>query len=250
MQGAHAANGVYNKPTALNRPLDFTRRENSFMIALSELEKSILDTMLTRRPGLQPCAPALLELHAALVSCYDNDGILFTCGNGGSNADAMHIVGELCKSFERKRTLPVDFADNLEGLPFAAELARHLEAGLPAIALGLNSALKTAVENDSPQRDIAFAQELTALMRPGDVLIALSTSGNASNCLMAMSVAKAKAGVAAVFTGPKGGKMAEFADIAIKAPGDSTKIVQEAHITLWHTMCLLIEAHYFPELRP
>jgi len=220
------------------------------MIALTDLERNILDALLARRPELQACVPALLELHAALISCYDNDGTLFTCGNGGSNADAMHIVGELCKSFERQRTLPADFADNLEGLPFGAELSRHLEAGLPAVALGLNSALKTAVENDSPQRDIAFAQELTALMRPGDVLIALSTSGNASNCLMAMSVAKAKAGVAAVFTGPKGGKMAEFADIAVKAPGDSTKVVQEAHISLWHTMCLLIEAHYFPEPRP
>ena len=161
----------------------------------------------------------------------------------------MHIVGELCKSFERKRTLPADFVPKLEGLPFGEELAEHLEAGLSAVALGFNGALKTAIENDSPMRDIAFAQELTALMRPGDTLIAISTSGNAGNCLMAMTVAKAKGGTAASLTGPKGGRMAASADIAVKAPGDSTKDIQEAHIVLWHTVCCLIEAHYFPEMR-
>jgi D-sedoheptulose 7-phosphate isomerase len=86
-------------------------------------------------------------------------------------------------------------------------------------------------------------------VRPGDTLIAISTSGNAANCLMAMSVARAHLATAVALTGPGGGKMAEFADIAIKAPGDSTKVVQEAHVVLWHTACCLIEAHYFPEMR-
>ena len=216
---------------------------------LTQVEQTILDEMLARRPDLEGCVPALLELHEALVNCYDNDGTLFTCGNGGSNADAMHIVGELCKSFERLRPLCPDFVDNLADCPFGEALAENLEAGLPAVALGFNGALKTAVENDCPLRDIAFAQELNALMRPGDILLALSTSGNADNCLMAMSVGKAKAGVAVSLTGPKGGKMAGFADIAIKAPGDSTKVVQEAHAVLWHTICCLIEGHYFEERR-
>ncbi len=219
------------------------------MIPLSAVEQAILDEMLARRPDLDPCVPALLEAHAALVRCYDGGGTFFTCGNGGSNADAMHIVGELCKSFERKRPLPEAFSVCLQALPFGEELSRNLEAGLPAVALGFNGALKTAVENDSPLRDMAFAQELNALMRPGDVLMAISTSGNAGNCQMAMSVAKAKGGLAVSLTGPKGGKMAQFADIAVKAPGDSTKVVQEAHAVLWHTACALIEAHYFPEAR-
>ena len=216
---------------------------------LSAVEREILDAMRTRRPDLEMCVDALLRVHEVLVRCYDGGGTVFTCGNGGSNADAMHIVGELCKSFERKRPLPAELVGRLAGLPFGGELAEHLEAGLPAVALGLNGALKTAIENDSPMRDIAFAQELNALMRPRDVLIALSTSGNADNCLMAMSVAKAKGGVAVSLTGPKGGEMAAVADVALKAPGDSTKVVQEAHVTLWHTMCCLIEAHYFPEKR-
>ncbi len=216
---------------------------------LTIVEQEVLDAMLARRPELTACAGPLLALHAALARCYDQGGTLFTCGNGGSNADAMHIVGELCKSFERKRPIPPDMAARLDSLPFGDALARHLEAGLPAVALGFNGSLKTAVENDSPQRDIAFAQELNALMRPGDVLLALSTSGNADNCLMAMSVACAKGGTAAALTGSGGGRMAELAHIAIKAPGSDTKTVQEAHVVLWHTVCALIEAHYFPEPR-
>ena len=219
------------------------------MSSLNTLEQMILDGMLGRRPDLETCSQELVQAHEALVKCYDGGGTLFTCGNGGSYADAMHIVGELVKSFERRRPLTSEFMAALAPLPFGEDLAQHLEAGLPAITLGLNLALKTAVENDSPMRDISFAQELNAMMRPGDVLLAISTSGNAPNCRMALSVAKAKGGTGIAFTGPKGGAMADFADIVIKTPGDSTKVVQEAHATLWHTLCCLIEAHYFPEPR-
>ncbi len=219
------------------------------MSSLNTLEQMIVDGMLGRSPDLETCSQELVKTHEALVKCYDGGGTLFTCGNGGSYADAMHIVGELVKSFERRRPLSSAFMAALEPLPYGVDLAQHLEAGLPAITLGLNLALKTAVENDSPMRDISFAQELNVMMRPGDVLLAISTSGNAPNCRMALSVAKAKGGTGIAFTGPKGGAMADFADIVIKTPGDSTKVVQEAHATLWHTLCCLIEAHYYPEPR-
>ncbi len=171
------------------------------------------------------------------------------CGNGGSHADAMHIVGELCKSFERKRPVPAELALRLQDYPFGNRLAQHLEAGLAAVTLGLNGSLKTAVENDSPSRDTAFAQEAYALAKRGDVLIAISTSGNADNCIMALSIAKAIGAVTVALTGPTGGQMAQSADIVIKAPGSSTKIIQEAHQTVYHTFCAMIEAHYFPEKR-
>lgn len=216
---------------------------------LSAVEQSVLGGMLERRPDLVVCTDGLLALHHALVAAYDKNGKLIVCGNGGSHADAVHIVGELCKSFERKRPVPAAFADALIDLPFGAQLTQHLEVGLPAITLGLNAALKTAIENDSPMRDIAFAQETYALCRPGDVLLALSTSGNADNCLMAMSVANAAGAVTVSLTGPTGGKMAACAEISIKAPGDSTKVIQEAHVVLYHTFCAMIEAHYFPEMR-
>ena len=220
-----------------------------FPIELSPVEQEILDAMLARRPGLDGCVEALLASHTALVRAYGRDGTLYTCGNGGSHADAVHIVGELNKSFERLRPMPAAVLDRLRGLPMGEELALHLEAGLRAHALGLNGSLKTAVENDCALRDIAFAQELNALVRPQDVLLALSTSGNAANCLMAMSVAKAHGAFTLALTGPDGGLMAAFADIAIRAPGNSTKSVQEEHIVLWHTLCCLVEAHFFPEPR-
>jgi D-sedoheptulose 7-phosphate isomerase len=219
------------------------------MMQLSSVEQAIVDGMLNRRPGLEGCLDELFALHAALVQCYDRGGKFLVCGNGGSNADAMHIVGELCKSFERKRPVPPAMADKLKGLPMGEELAQHLEVGLAAIALGFNGSLKTAVENDSPLRDVAFAQETYALLKPEDVLMGISTSGNAGNCLMAMSIAKAVGATVVSLTGPKGGKMAQFADIAIKAPGDSTKVIQEYHLVLYHTFCAMIEAHYFPEMR-
>ena len=219
------------------------------MIELTPVEQSILDGMLARRPDLAPCVDSLLALHEALVRSYDSGGKLMTCGNGGSSSDAMHIVGELCKSFERKRPVPGEIAARLKDLPLGEELAGNLESGLPAVTLGYNGSLKSAVENDCPLRDIAYAQELFALAKPGDVLIAISTSGNAANCTMAMSTAKAVGATAVSLTGPKGGRMAEFADVAIKAPGDSTKVIQEAHIVLYHTTCAMIEAHYFPEPR-
>lgn len=219
------------------------------MTDLLTLEQEIIDGLLERRTDLEPCVESLLSLHAELVRCYDAGGKFLVCGNGGSNADAMHIVGELCKSFERKRTLPPEMARNLEGLPWGDELAAHLEKGLPAIALGFNGSLKTAVENDSPLRDIAFAQECYTMAKPGDVFMGISTSGNATNCLMALSTAKAAGCTTVSLTGPHGGKLAMHADVAIKAPGDSVAKIQEAHICLYHTFCSLIEAHYFPEMR-
>lgn len=219
------------------------------MHTLTPVEQEVLDAMRARRPDLEPCVPALLDLHDRLVTCYNNGGTLYTCGNGGSHADALHIAGELLKSFERKRTLPDALRAKLAADPHGAPIADHLEAGLRAHALGFSGALKTAVENDIKVEGIAFAQELNALVRPGDVLLAISTSGNAQNCLYAMAVAKAHGAVTVALTGPNGGKMAAYADVPLRAPGASTKVIQEAHIVLWHTMCCLIEAHHFPEMR-
>jgi D-sedoheptulose 7-phosphate isomerase len=219
------------------------------MTRLIPLEEEILKDTVARRPDLTACSDSLLALHGELVRCYDAGGKVLVCGNGGSHADATHIVGELCKSFERKRPAPAHVVIRLQDLPMGTDLARHLEVGLPAIALGLNAALKTAVENDSPLRNIAFAQETYALAKPGDVLMAISTSGNAENCLMAMSIARAIGVRVISLTGPDGGRMAQAADVAVKAPGRSTKEIQEAHVVLYHTFCALIEAHYFPEMR-
>ena len=216
---------------------------------MSDDEQAIIDALLARRGDLQGCVESLTAAHGSLIESFGTGGKFLVCGNGGSQADAMHIAGELCKSFERKRPVPPEMTAALEGLPWGDELAEHLEVGLPTIALGLSASLKTAIENDSSLRDIAFAQETYALAKRSDVFMAISTSGDAANCLMAMSVAKAVGCTTIALTGPHGGKLAMHADIAIKAPGDSTKVVQEAHVCLYHTLCLLVEAHFFPNAR-
>jgi D-sedoheptulose 7-phosphate isomerase len=205
-----------------------------------------LGRLLERRPELEGCSISLEGLYRALVRVFESGGKLLVGGNGGSCADAMHIAGELCKSFEAKRPVPMEMAQSLEGLPFGEELARHLEVGLPIIPLGLGASLRTAVDNDNALRHIAMAQECYALIEPGDLLLAISTSGNATSCLMAMSVARARRAATACLTGPDGGRLAAVADIAVRAPGGSTRVIQESHLALYHTLCAMVEAHFFP----
>jgi D-sedoheptulose 7-phosphate isomerase len=218
-------------------------------MALAKTEISILDDLLRRRPELLSCKKSLLALHQHLVKCYDHGGKLILCGNGGSFADAIHIAGELAKSFERKRPLDNKIKKNLRKLPFGEELSMYLEAPLTATPLGVNGSLKTAIENDIPVDNIAFAQEALSIIRENDILLGISTSGNAKNVRMAFSVAKALKVTTVALTGPIGGEMAKFADISIKAPGESVKCIQESHTALYHATCSMIEAHYFPEPR-
>ncbi len=216
---------------------------------LSSIEQEIFDDLLVRRPDLKVCADDILRAHEILVACFEKGGTLFTCGNGGSYADALHIAGEFVKSFERKRPINKDLLERLSKEYAGEELGKYLEAGLRAIPLGMNSALKTAVENDCPMRDIAFAQELSVLIRPEDVLLAISTSGNAKNCLYAISVARANNGTVIGLTGPSGGFMAQYSHVCIKVPGNSTKVIQEGHQPIWHALCAMAEAHFFTEKR-
>lgn len=90
----------------------------------------------------------MLKAYERLVDLYDNEGKILLRGNGRSNVDALHIAGELCKSFEAKRPVPPGMVKMLSGLPHGDQLSAHLEVGFAAIPLGLNTALKTAVEND------------------------------------------------------------------------------------------------------
>ncbi len=105
------------------------------------------------------------------------------------------------------------------------------------------------MENDSVLPEMAYAQEAHALLQPGDALLAISTSGNARNCLLAMAAARAAGAQTMALTGPDGGAMAQRAHYPITAPGDSVKTIQEAHIALYHTLCALVEGAFFPDAR-
>ena len=104
-------------------------------------------------------------------------------------ADALHISGELLKSYARRRALPERLREKLADQPEGELLARNLEPGLRAVVLGANAALSSAVANDMPDRDVGYAQELLALARPGDMLFGISTSGNARNVAYAAQTA-------------------------------------------------------------
>ena len=206
-----------------------------------------LDDLEAAFPQLKPLRESILAAYRLMTACYDREGTLFVCGNGGSCADADHITGELLKGFCRKRPMLPEEASRLAectDAERAALLASRLQRGLRAISLMDFPAAASAVANDLGQ-DLAQAQLLYALGRPGDVLIGISTSGNAGNVANAVAIAKMK-GIAVIgLTGENGGRLAREADVAIKAPVTQTYRVQEFHLPIYHALCRLIEARYF-----
>jgi len=206
----------------------------------------VLQHMIEQYPELRPCVPALVRAFASLMRCFSSGGTLFICGNGGSMADALHIAGELDKSFRLPRKVAEDQRRRLLSQPGGADLAEGLQQGLRAIPIGANPALASAISNDSSLPSIDFAQELFSLGRPGDVLLGISTSGKAQNVRYAESTAHALDMTIISLTGPHGDAVADQADIAICAPGRDTPEIQGWHIQLYHTLCDMLEAASFP----
>ena len=143
-------------------------------------------------------------------------GTLLVCGNGGSAADAQHIAAELTGRFFRDRK------------------------PLPALALHGNTSSLTAIANDYGY-DQVFAREVGAHGREGDVLLAVSTSGNSANILSAIEAAREKGMVVIGLTGESGGKMRDLCDVCLCVPSTSTPRIQECHILIGHTICELLE---------
>lgn len=210
---------------------------------------AIIVDFMDRNPELNTVVNPLIQSYMLIVNCFDNGGRLFLCGNGGSFADSLHISGEMLKSFQRNRKLKPEDRERFLDLPDGKILADALEYGLPAIVLGLNHSLKSAIENDVAVPYISFAQELFALGNENDLLMGISTSGNAQNVLYAMTTAKAIGMKTIGLTGQAGGKLAQVADIPIQVPAKATHHVQELHLQVYHTLCAIIEAHYFKGLK-
>lgn len=195
----------------------------------------IFDELYRRYPQLNVCETDIARAFDMLLGCYRGKGKVLTCGNGGSAADAEHIVGELLKKFRRHR--PVD-AVVAAKLP--AELVTKLEGSLPVVSLVSMSGILTAFANDVGW-ETAFAQQVLGLGVAGDVLIALSTSGNSANCVNAALVARAKEVKVIAFTGSAGGRLAEIADVAIRVPEREVFKVQELHLPVYHALCAALE---------
>lgn len=157
-----------------------------------------------------------------IVACFRSGGRVYFCGNGGSAADAQHLAAEFSGRFYFDR--PV----------------------LPADALHCNSSYLTAVANDYGYEKV-FARLISGMGRKGDILVGISTSGNSKNILQAFDVCKEKGLITIAMTGASGGKMREQADLLINVPSNDTPRIQEAHITVGHIICELVEQEIFGE---
>jgi D-sedoheptulose 7-phosphate isomerase len=190
--------------------------------------------------------PAIEAACNQLIACYENGGKVLVCGNGGSCADADHIVGELMKSFELKRPIKTAIQEKLAAIDpeRGSYLASQLQQGLPAISLNAHTALTTAVANDI-DGEVIFAQQVIGYGHPDDILLAISSSGNSRNVLDACLVAKAMNLKVIGLTGETGGKMKTYSDILINVPGSRTFLIQELHQPVYHVLCLAVEHHFF-----
>ena len=204
--------------------------------------QACVDQFFAAHPGLACVRESTTRAVEALIACYAGGGKVLAGGCGGSMADAEHITGELLKSFKLKRPLNAEFTAAYENL--WGEAPPPLDAGLPAVCLTGNAAILTAVMNDIGG-DFAFAQTALGLTNPGDVLIAISTSGNSRLLIPAMKVAKAKGALCVALLGRGGGAMKALADIAVIVPADETYLVQELHIQIYHLICAAVEEEFY-----
>jgi len=179
---------------------------------------------ILRRAG-EHLSERIAEAAEIIVASYRAGGGVFAFGNGGSAADAQHIVGELVGRFLRERR------------------------GLRAEALGVNAAVSTALGNDY-DFESAIARQLEANARGGDVAIGLSTSGNSPNVVAALETAR-RIGVKTIaLTGEGGGRCAEFADVLLDVPSHCTPRIQEVHVVIYHTLCEWVDDAIAPEHPP
>ena len=179
---------------------------------------------------------------------YEAKGKLLIGGNGGSCADSEHIVGELMKGFVKKRELEEAYKKRLEefGGEEGKRLAASLQGSLPAIAITNHQALSTAFANDVCG-DMAYAQQVSGYGNEGDVLLAISTSGNALNLYYAAVTAKAMGLKVIALSGKTGGRLAQIADKSIIVPNNETYMIQELHLPIYHAFCLQLEEYFFAD---
>ena len=208
------------------------------------------DILIQRYPCLTVCKKDILTAYQLLEKCFSEGNTLYIAGNGGSRADAEHIVGELMKSFKMKRPCGNDFARRLRETDpeCGAVLADKLQKGLPAVVLGNESTLNTAFLNDVDRGgELLYAQHLFGYGKKGGVFLGISTSGNAKNVIYAAIVARAMGMKVIALTGKNGGGLARFADVAIKVPEEETYMIQELHLPVYHCLCLMLEEHFFSD---
>jgi len=194
------------------------KRQKMREVVARELEESAnIKTMMART-----LSAIIAEAAQIILDAFKEGKEVFLIGNGGSAADAQHIAAELAGRFKLERR------------------------GLPAIALTTNTSALTALANDYGYERV-FSHQLEALAKDKDILIAITTSGTSPNILKAVETAHSKGVTVIGLTGAKGGKLKDSADLTIMVPSDDTPRIQEAHITIGHIICHLVEKGLFGE---
>lgn len=205
-----------------------------------------LDLLIARYPQLEGVRGSISLAFSTIEESYVNGGKLLVAGNGGSAADAEHIVGELMKAFVKSRKIDNKVAQALKEIdPEKGQmLSENLQGALPAIALSGHVALTTAYMNDC-QPLLAFAQQVNGYGRKGDVFLAISTSGNSENIIFATITAKALGLKTIALTGANESKLSHLTDVAIHVPETETYMVQELHLPIYHCLSLMLEERFF-----
>lgn len=215
------------------------------MIDVIESPQEILNALVKNYPQLSECESEILEAFDAMSGAYQAEKNLFVCGNGGSAADSEHIVGELMKSFRFHRPIDKTFIGAYRRM-FLQEPPQWLEGALPAFSLVSQTALSTAFSNDMSAEGI-FAQQVYGYGRLGDVLLAISTSGNSPNVVEAAKVALAKGMTVISLTGSSESKLSVISNITIRVPESEVFRIQELHLPIYHALCAALEARFFGE---
>lgn len=205
-----------------------------------------IERFFTWHEDLIPQRGDILQAAETIIECYRHGGKVLTCGNGGSSSDCEHIVGELLKGFLLKRPMEENLAGELadrygeEG----RDIAGKLQQGLPAICLSSQASIISAFANDVDP-ELIYAQQVLGYGKPGDVLIGISTSGNAKNVAAAVMMANTLGMHTIGLTGKHGGRLGKLAELALFMPKDETYRVQEDHLAIYHLLCIIVESELF-----
>ncbi|MCI2105452.1 MAG: SIS domain-containing protein [Intestinimonas sp.] len=208
--------------------------------------RAIISNLSRRYPALKSCESSVEAEAEVLLRCFTDGGKLLVCGNGGSASDSEHIVGELMKTFMLDRPLDTSMCEKLRtAYPEHAEkMIANLQRAVPAISLVSETALMTAYTNDN-SAEMAFAQQVLSYGRPGDMLLAITTSGNSVNVLNAARIARVTGVEVLGLTGESGGKIKSLSDVCICVPSSITYQIQEYHLPIYHCLCACVENELF-----
>lgn len=208
------------------------------MLQLQLLQWEGNNMLYERYPALEVCKKDIEKALSMMVETYKKGGKILICGNGGSASDSEHIVGELLKGFKSKRKVTD------ERVP--EHLRKGLQGSLPAISLPSQSAILSAFINDVDP-EMMYAQLVYGYAKEEDMVIGLSTSGNAKNVANAIEVAKCMGAKTLALTGAAESRMSELSDVTIRVPETETYKVQEYHLPVYHYLCAEVEKVFFGE---